>query len=100
MEVELKKKTITHRIPNDPVLIVEDKRENSILLESLCDELGVKHDVAANGAEALQKLETQSYSIFILDLMMPVMDGVTFLTRLREILPTAVVLVQRLLKRF
>lgn len=94
MEVELKKKTITHRIPNDPVLIVEDKRENSILLESLCDELGVKHDVAANGAEALQKLETQSYSIFILDLMMPVMDGVTFLTRLREILPTAVVLVQ------
>ncbi|MBW0434814.1 response regulator [Leptospira yasudae] len=94
MEIELKKKNILHRIPNDPILIVEDKKENSILLESLCDELGVKHDVASNGADALQMIQDRKYSLFILDLMMPVMDGGSFLVKLKEVNPNAVVLVQ------
>ncbi|PJZ56067.1 response regulator [Leptospira barantonii] len=94
METELKKKNTLHRIPNDPILIVEDKQENSILLESLCDELGVKHEVAANGAEAMQLIQDRKYSLFILDLMMPVMDGRSFLVKLREVYPNAVVLVQ------
>ncbi|TGL74501.1 hybrid sensor histidine kinase/response regulator [Leptospira yasudae] len=94
MEIELKKKNILHKIPNDPILIVEDKQENSILLESLCDELGVKHEVASNGAEALHKIQDRKYSLFILDLMMPVMDGGSFLVKLKEIYPNAVVLVQ------
>ncbi|MCG6162047.1 response regulator, partial [Leptospira bandrabouensis] len=94
MEIELKKKNILHRIPNDPILIVEDKKENSILLESLCDELGVKHDVATNGADALQMIQDRKYSLFILDLMMPVMDGGSFLVKLKEINPNAVVLLQ------
>lgn len=76
METELKKKNTLRKIPNDPILIVEDKQENSILLESLCDELGVKHEVASNGEEALKRIEDKKYSLFILDLMMPVMDGV------------------------
>ncbi|WP_061251779.1 response regulator [Leptospira interrogans] len=94
MEIELKKKNILRKIPNDPILIIEDKKENCILLESLCDELGVKHEVAPNGAEALKQIENKKYSIFILDLMMPVMDGGSFLVKLKEIYPNAIVLVQ------
>lgn len=94
MEIELKKKNILRKIPNDPILIIEDKKENCILLESLCDELSVKHEVAPNGAEALKQIENKKYSIFILDLMMPVMDGGSFLVKLKEIYPNAIVLVQ------
>ncbi|TGM59859.1 response regulator [Leptospira adleri] len=99
METELKKKTSLHSIPNDPVLIIEDKQENSILLESLCDEIGVKHELAANGAEALRMIENQNYSLYILDLMMPVMDGASFLVKLKETHPNAVVLVQTAIDR-
>lgn len=99
METELKKKNTFRKIPNDPILIVEDKQENSILLESLCDELGVKHEVASNGAEALKRIEDKKYSLFILDLMMPVMDGGAFLTKLKEIYPNAIVLVQTAIDR-
>lgn len=99
METELKKKNTLRKIPNDPILIVEDKQENSIILESLCYELGVKHEVASNGEEALKRIEDKKYSLFILDLMMPVMDGGTFLTKLKEIYPNAVVIVQTAIDR-
>ncbi|AMX58233.1 GHKL domain protein [Leptospira borgpetersenii serovar Hardjo-bovis str. Sponselee] len=93
------KKNTLRKIPNDPILIVEDKQENSIILESLCYELGVKHEVASNGEEALKRIEDKKYSLFILDLMMPVMDGGAFLTKLKEIYPNAVVIVQTAIDR-
>lgn len=82
-------------IPRDPILIVEDTAETQALLLDLCQDLGCKAEVAGNGKIALDKLNAgQVYSLFIVDLMMPVMDGKTFITFLKKKYPEAVVVVQ------
>ena len=78
------------------VLIVDDN-EDMRLLFRLALEAGPGFDVwgeAANGAEALDRVADRCPDIVLLDLMMPVMDGVTALPILRERCPnTAVVVV-------
>ncbi|MCZ8155849.1 MAG: response regulator [Leptospira sp.] len=82
------------RRPSQPVLIVEDREENQMLLAGLCQSMDVTCLVAENGAVALDIIKTQPISVYIVDLMMPVMDGKTFIRLLRERNPDAVILVQ------
>lgn len=82
------------RRPVHPVLIVEDTPESQELLSQLCDEINVKHDVAANGAEALAAMARKTYSVYIVDLMMPEMDGPTFIPLLKKKDPQSVIIVQ------
>ncbi len=88
------KAKIRVRRPRDPVLIVEDNRETGELLGQLCDDLEIEYDLAENGKIALEMLEKKNYSLFIVDLMMPVMDGRTMIPLLKKRVPGAVVIVQ------
>lgn len=66
------------------VLVVDDDPTISeTVAEALRDD-GYEVDVAENGAVALQKVRHKRPSVVVLDLMMPVMDGWTFLERCRE----------------
>lgn len=78
----------------EPVLIVEDTKENQDLLAGLCRRLGVVNEVAENGKVALDMAEKKKYSLFIVDLMMPVMDGKTFIGKIKHVNPEAIILVQ------
>lgn len=66
------------------VLVVEDDPDTQLLLERHLDGSGVEVRVTANGKEALQALDAFEPDVILLDLMMPVMDGFTFLKHLRE----------------
>ncbi|MCP4132964.1 MAG: fused response regulator/phosphatase [bacterium] len=79
---------------NDPILIVEDSTMNQKLLQSYCDSVDIESVIAGNGQEALELLKTRRFSVFLVDLMMPVMDGREFITHLKEKEPDAVILVQ------
>ncbi|MCB1318537.1 MAG: hypothetical protein KDK27_21370, partial [Leptospiraceae bacterium] len=48
--------------PREPILIVEDRPENRLLLKNLCAEIGVDSDLAENGQAALKKIREQSFS--------------------------------------
>lgn len=82
------------KIPRYPVLIVEDKKENQVLLQSICNQLGIATETAGNGQIALDFVKTRKFSVFIVDLMLPVMDGKTFIEELKIIDPHAVVIIQ------
>ena len=67
------------------ILVVEDNELNRAIL---CDILSDSYRVleAENGQEALDvlHLHEDSISLILLDVMMPVMDGYTFLNRIRD----------------
>ena len=61
------------------VLVVEDDYDFRELERTMLQSSGYEVITASNGAEALSILETQHPCVILLDLMMPVMDGLTFL---------------------
>jgi CheY-like chemotaxis protein len=70
---------------NSPLVLVVD--DDPDILEAICDILEVEHYRVArarNGAEALDRVEEEKPDAILLDLMMPVMDGVSFAQNLRE----------------
>jgi light-regulated signal transduction histidine kinase (bacteriophytochrome) len=57
------------------ILIVDDKYENLFSLKSLLQLYAYETDTAASGEEALKKILKNEYSVIILDVQMPDMDG-------------------------
>lgn len=65
------------------VLVVDDEAANRELLEALLTELGHDADMAADGAEALAKLD-DSHDLVLLDVMMAGIDGFEVARRIRN----------------
>ena len=66
------------------VLVVEDERDlNRILVKTLAAE-GYSADACFDGVEALEYLSGAPYDVVILDVMMPRMDGMELLRRMRD----------------
>lgn len=57
------------------ILIVDDKQENLILLDTLLKGFGYSVEQAVDGQDALEKLKQDTYQMVISDILMPVMDG-------------------------
>ncbi|NVN94061.1 MAG: PAS domain S-box protein [Bacteroidetes bacterium] len=62
-------------IKNINVLVVEDIALNQLLMKTLLDEFGFGCDIASNGIIAIEKLKINSYSVILMDLQMPEMNG-------------------------
>ena len=63
------------QISNIKVLVVEDIALNQLLMKTLLDDFGFECDIIANGKLAIEKLQTNSYDIILMDLQMPEMNG-------------------------
>jgi two-component system chemotaxis response regulator CheY len=66
-------------------LIVDDSRIIRKVARRIVEGLGFEVDEAADGAEALAFCHAAMPEIVLLDWSMPVMDGMTFLRRLRDL---------------
>jgi two-component system sensor histidine kinase/response regulator len=66
------------------VLLAEDNELNQEVATDLLAETGLIVDVAENGAIALEKLEEHDYDLVLMDMQMPVMDGVTATREIRK----------------
>ena len=58
------------------VLVVDDSLPNRQLMKAVLDRLGCDSDYAKDGQEAVDKVKSSSYDICLMDLQMPVLDGV------------------------
>jgi DNA-binding response OmpR family regulator len=57
------------------VLVVDDEPPIRALVAKIVERAGHPVDVARDGAEAIEKIEQNQYSVVVLDLMMPNVDG-------------------------
>lgn len=57
------------------ILIVDDKRENILPLQKILSLHDITSDAAESGEEALRKILQKHYSLIIMDVQMPGMDG-------------------------
>lgn len=67
------------------ILIVEDDSDLRTILRLQLGESGFEVIEAADGSEGFSMLQAQQVDCVLLDLMMPVMDGFSFLKRVRSI---------------
>jgi len=58
------------------ILVVEDNNINCKVILRLLDRLGYAADVVVNGKEACEAVKKTDYELILMDLQMPVMDGV------------------------
>ena len=66
------------------VLVVEDDPAIRRLVTMVLQRQGYRLDCASDGLEAVLKLGVSDYDVIVLDLMMPNLDGFTFLSTLAE----------------
>lgn len=71
-------------LPAMRVLIAEDNPVNRIYLEQTLDKWGMRFTSAGNGKEALKCLREEPFDLCLLDIRMPVLDGLETLVRLRS----------------
>jgi len=69
---------------NIQILIVEDNRQNQIVLRAQLGKLGYEVDCVSNGKDAIAKLKTKSYSLIVTDCNMPEMDGYEMTKQIRN----------------
>lgn len=76
-------------LKNINLLLVEDNDFNKMVAEDTLRELlpGVRIDIAVNGQEAVELVKKNTYHIVLMDIQMPVMDGVEATKTIRDTLP-------------
>jgi two-component system sensor histidine kinase/response regulator len=73
------------RIRGARVLLVEDNELNVEVATGLLSEAGVQVDVAENGQIAVHRVQAVRYDVVLMDMQMPVMDGVTATREIRKL---------------
>ncbi|MCX6382925.1 MAG: response regulator [Actinobacteria bacterium] len=70
---------------NKRILIVDDEKNIRTTLSAYLISLGYEQEIAVNGQEALDKLKDSKYDLVLLDIKMPVMDGIQVLKEVRRL---------------
>jgi CheY-like chemotaxis protein len=70
------------------ILVAEDNRVNQLVTMRMLQQLGCQAELASDGASAISMIEANSYDIVLMDLNMPVVDGLEAAKRIRR-MPSA-----------
>ena len=75
---------VAHKPENPSLLVVEDVEINQMIVEGMLSGMGYNVDIANNGQEAIDMIASKEYSAVLMDIQMPVLDGLTATTRIRN----------------
>ena len=81
---EEKNKKATKSQVKKKILIVDDEPDLRMMFKDILETWGYETDEAEDGEQCLEKMAAGKYDLILLDLMMPRMDGMEALTRIKQ----------------
>ena len=69
---------------NEHILIIEDETAIQSILSELLTDAGYNIEIASDGLEGIKKFREQHFSLILLDIMMPKIDGYTVCEMIRQ----------------
>lgn len=70
------RKSVVHKERHYNILLVEDSQINQFVIKTMLEKLGHSVNLASNGVEAIDAVKQKQPDLILMDLHMPVMDGV------------------------
>lgn len=74
-------------LDDSTILVVEDNKVNRLLICKILERLGYQTIVAENGLKAIEMVLAYMPRLILMDIQMPIMDGITATQKIRELLP-------------
>lgn len=75
---------IEHTLPDSKVLVVDDSPVNRFIMEKLLSKIGIECDAVGTGKEVFERLKTYEYSLLLMDVNLPDINGITLSSKLKE----------------
>ena len=69
---------------SNKILIVDDIFSNRLLLSSTLESMGIKSESVGDGQKAINLLEVEEFGMVLLDIEMPVMNGIVTVRHIRR----------------
>jgi CheY-like chemotaxis protein len=67
------------------LLIVEDNELNQLVVSERLKQMGITYSMANNGLEAVEMVQHETFDAILMDLQMPVMDGLSATKEIRKL---------------